>query len=152
MQTRGFTLIELLVVIAIIGILASVVLVSVNTARTRGEDAGLKSNMSGMRTQAEIYYGGTGANSYDGFCAASAANEGGQTAINALESLTGAASSIDAAGTATTITCNDSASGWAAEAPLSDPLGDLWCVDGEGFAGVYTGSTLDDGSDITCGP
>jgi len=49
-------LIELLVVIAIIGILSSVVLASLNSARTKGADAAIKANLSGLRGQAEIYY------------------------------------------------------------------------------------------------
>jgi prepilin-type N-terminal cleavage/methylation domain-containing protein len=52
----GFTLIELLVVIAIIGILSSVVLASLNTARNKGADAAIKSNIDNARAQAELYY------------------------------------------------------------------------------------------------
>ena len=50
---RGFTLIELLVVIAIIGILASIVLVSLNSARNKGKDTRVISDVNQARTQLE---------------------------------------------------------------------------------------------------
>src|SRR3954463_14032576 len=57
---RGFTLIELLVVIAIIGVLSSVVLASLNTARNKGADAAVKSNLEQARAQAELFYDANG--------------------------------------------------------------------------------------------
>jgi len=63
-KQKGFTLIELLVVIAIIGILSAVVLASLNTARNKGNDAAIQSDLSNLRTQAEMYYSGAGGNSY----------------------------------------------------------------------------------------
>lgn len=55
-SSKGFTLIELLVVIAIIGILASVVLASLNTARGKSANAAIKSNLINIRTQAALYF------------------------------------------------------------------------------------------------
>lgn len=55
-KTRGFTLIELLVVIAIIGILSSVVLASLNSARKKGRDARRLSDVKQMQLALEMYY------------------------------------------------------------------------------------------------
>jgi prepilin-type N-terminal cleavage/methylation domain-containing protein len=55
-NSNGFTLIELLVVVAIIGLLASIVLASVNSARLKGDTAKRVSDLREIQTALEMYY------------------------------------------------------------------------------------------------
>lgn len=56
LKKRGFTLIELLVVIAIIGILASIVLASLDSARKKGRDARRVADVKQLQLALELYY------------------------------------------------------------------------------------------------
>ncbi|MBI3442779.1 MAG: prepilin-type N-terminal cleavage/methylation domain-containing protein [Candidatus Sungbacteria bacterium] len=56
---KGFTLIELLVVIAIIGVLASIVLASLNTARKKSRDTRRVADMNQAKLALELYYDST---------------------------------------------------------------------------------------------
>ena len=58
---KGFTLIELLVVIAIIGILASIVLASLNSARVKSRDARRVADIKQVQLALELYYNDTAA-------------------------------------------------------------------------------------------
>jgi prepilin-type N-terminal cleavage/methylation domain-containing protein len=128
-RSKGFTLIELLVVIAIIGILSAVVLASLNTARYKGNDAAIQSDLSTIRTQAEIFYGI--GDTYTGVCADA-------TIVKAL-----AGASKGNGGTAPT--CNVLAVSGAAYA-VSSKLStartagtpDYWCVDSTGSTSKST--------------
>ncbi|MBI3420800.1 MAG: type II secretion system protein [Candidatus Sungbacteria bacterium] len=53
---KGFTLIELLVVIAIIGVLASIVLASLNTARRKARDTRRVADMNQVKLALELYF------------------------------------------------------------------------------------------------
>jgi prepilin-type N-terminal cleavage/methylation domain-containing protein len=53
---RGFTLIELLVVIAIIGLLSSIVLAALNSARIKAHDAERIQDLKQISTAVELYY------------------------------------------------------------------------------------------------
>ncbi|MBI5787118.1 MAG: prepilin-type N-terminal cleavage/methylation domain-containing protein [Candidatus Niyogibacteria bacterium] len=55
-KKAGFTLIELLVVIAIIGVLASVVLASLNSARRKSRDARRVADIKQLQLALELYF------------------------------------------------------------------------------------------------
>ena len=116
MLQRGFTLIELLVVIAIIGILASVVLASLNTARDKGADAAIKSTINNVRAEAELYYDDN-SSEYSGLCA----------------TLTEPQNNVNNTGGANTWTCNAATSSYAISGQLSDDTS-FYCVDSSGDA------------------
>ncbi len=55
-KKKAFTLIELLIVVAIIGILASIVLVSISNARLKARDAKRLTHMQSVQSALEIYF------------------------------------------------------------------------------------------------
>ncbi len=124
-NNKGFTLIELLVVIAIIGILSSVVLASLNSARNKGNDAKVKSQLSSLRNAAEVYYGNTGGygppavHCGDGMFAD---EDSGMAAYTDL---------VNNYPRGTSMECNSSDTEYAVEATLNTS-GKYWCVDSAG--------------------
>jgi len=59
-RSSGFTLIELLVVVAIIGVLSSVVLSSLNTARMKARDTKRLTTIRQIQASLEVYYSNNG--------------------------------------------------------------------------------------------
>lgn len=66
-HASGFTLIELITVIIIIGILATLILVNLTSARERTRDAARKGDLNTLRATLESYYGRHGAYPDDTF-------------------------------------------------------------------------------------
>jgi len=149
--SKGFTLIELLVVVAIIGILASVVLASLNTSRLKGVDAAIKANLDNMRAEAAIYYDGTGSQKYSAAAVACTITQAltvttctdlfaDATMLAALKqtaSISGAAAA--AVGVTGTTTATGDAYGIVAVLKNDKTLG--WCVDSAGKSEQITLAT-----------
>jgi prepilin-type N-terminal cleavage/methylation domain-containing protein len=113
-KKTGFTLIELLVVIAIIGILASVVLVSLGNVRNRAKDVRIKAEMSQIRTISDLFKGNS--ESYTSLCDTS-------TDIATLKT------DIESQG-GTNFKCYDSVNAYCVEVKMNTP-DYWWCVDSE---------------------
>ncbi|OGG47945.1 hypothetical protein A3D66_01405 [Candidatus Kaiserbacteria bacterium RIFCSPHIGHO2_02_FULL_50_9] len=146
----GFTLIELLVIVAIIGILSSVIIIFLNIARNKGDDAKVKTQLSSARATAEIYYDTNKHYSPVGTIADSCSVGMFTNTTSGMSAYMNTANYP----AGTTITCHHnatagaSASAYSIDAKLSTTDGGYWCIDNTGVSKRNT--TVQGAGDVTC--
>jgi len=124
-RSGGFTLLELLVVIAIIGILSSVVIESLISAKQRAYDAKVKSQLVNLRNAAELYYLANG--SYG----ATTTNCTSGMFTDTTSGLSKLSVSANYPTGQNTIVCNANSKMYAVGDNLSI-AGTYWCIDSNG--------------------
>jgi prepilin-type N-terminal cleavage/methylation domain-containing protein len=161
--SKGFTLIELLVVIAIIGILASIVLASLNSARSKGGDATVKSDLHSIQQEAELDNNNscyTYPSTANCSAAAPAVQAVGTCPLVAANAASGSifkdptilaqinsAVAVGAGGAALLNSCYEPVGGpgWVVVVQLAADKGTAWCVDSAGSSkmeGAIGGTAL----------
>jgi len=125
-------------VVAIIGVLSAIILAALSSARSRGNDGAVKSNLRNAISQGEVFYNTNtvAVNTYTSVCTngvVGGAKGVGELVLTAAKVSGLSSYATNATGTLTTATCNDSANAWAAEVPLkSAGANQMWCVDSSG--------------------
>ncbi|MFA6257293.1 MAG: type II secretion system protein [Candidatus Paceibacterota bacterium] len=126
-RNQGFTLIELLIVIAIIGILSTVVLAMLSSARNKGKDSSIQREMKSLQSQVAI---AADDGNYNGLFDTNDQWSSPDPKIQALLTAIGELSTVHTAGSGEL--------GWAVQVQLTNDASQYFCVDTSGNGSTST--------------
>jgi prepilin-type N-terminal cleavage/methylation domain-containing protein len=133
MKHRAFTMIELLVVVAIIGILSVTVMAALGTARGRGNDGGVKGDLSTVQVQGTLYYGiGNTYGSSTSSCTPSGGSVFNDTSTTIEDGVGTALAAAVKHANGGDVQCRSNGSAFLVAAKLTN--NNYWCIDSVGTA------------------